>query len=393
MLRSASIACLTLMSAGAFAQSADLSPQVDPAAATAPIAFLYVTNIINPNTTYKHDVYAYSVAANGALTTLSGSPFNFDVTGLAATKPYLFALNNTTIDSYAIASTGSLHLVASNDAASHASGFCGGIGPLKTDHSGQDVYNAIADGDCEHFSFQNYGLNSTNGKLTYKSESPEVFLDGSELDFLGNNKFAYSPICTNFDHEEVGYIAGFQRASNGNLSSVALNNPGPTPKNTSNTYCPLTIATDPVNHLAVLQEEEDFSSDTFGTPVLATYTVDASGQLSTTSTYKNMPHTLAGSYVMRMSPSGKFLAVGGNGGLQIFHYNGANPATLYKTLLTGTSIGAMYWDNNNHLYALVPSDIGKGKLYIFTVTATSTAQAPGSPHAIPNPDGLIVHPN
>ncbi|HEY6181900.1 MAG TPA: hypothetical protein VIW67_06610 [Terriglobales bacterium] len=29
----------------------------------------------------------------------------------------------------------------------------------------------------------------------------------------------------------------------------------------------------------------------------------------------------------RMSPSGKFLAVGGTGGLRIFHFNGANPIT------------------------------------------------------------------
>jgi len=94
--------------------------------------------------------------------------------------------------------------------------------------------------------------------------------------------------------------------------------------------------------------------------------------------------------VMRMDPSGKLLAVGGSTGLEIFHYHGTNPVTYAKTLLTSGSIDSLYWDRSHHLYALQASNIGKGKLYVFTVTMTGASQAPGSPHSIPNPDSLIV---
>ena len=240
------------------------------------------------------------------------------------------------------------------------------------------------------FSFQNFAISNTTGKLTYKSTSDEIFLGGSELDFLGNNLFAYSPICTNFDHEEVGYITGFKRTSDGSLHTIQITNPGPVPSNSNNAYCPQTIATDPTNHVAVLQQEVDFFSDPYGTPVIATYTATATGDLTSTSTYKNMPHTRSGSRVMGMDPSGKLLAVAGTNGLEIFHYHGANPVTYAKTLLTSVSVDSLYWDHNNHLYALTRSNIGKGKLYVFTVTTSGASQAPGSPHSIPNPDSLII---
>ena len=90
-----------------------------------------------------------------------------------------------------------------------------------------------------------------------------------------------------------------------------------------------------------------------------------------------------------MSPTGKFLAVGGSGGLQVFHLNGANPITKYTGLLTANPIDQMFWDNANHLYALSRT---AGKLYVFTVTSTSVTQAPGSPHSIFKPQSIIVLP-
>jgi hypothetical protein len=89
------------------------------------------------------------------------------------------------------------------------------------------------------------------------------------------------------------------------------------------------------------------------------------------------------------SPAGNLLAVGGPGGLQVFHYNGAKPITKYTGLLTTTSITQMFWDNDNHLYALSTSAT---KLFVFTVTPTSFSQAPGSPYTIPNAAAVAVLP-
>jgi len=49
----------------------------------------------------------------------------------------------------------------------------------------------------------------------------------------------------------------------------------------------------------------------------------------------------------------------------------------------------MAWDNNNNLYAISHSS---NKLSVFTVTATSTTQASGSPYTITNPNALVVVP-
>ena len=69
--------------------------------------------------------------------------------------------------------------------------------------------------------------------------------------------------------------------------------------------------------------------------------------------------------------------------------------TFYKMLtkLTGLivteQVQQVYWDNMGHLYAV---STHAGKLYVFTVTSEGVTQAPGSPHAISNPQSLIVLP-
>jgi hypothetical protein len=68
--------------------------------------------------------------------------------------------------------------------------------------------------------------------------------------------------------------------------------------------------------------------------------------------------------VLIMFPSGQFLAIGGAApnpdsygntqtpGLEVFHFNGADPITSYSGTLTTTPINEIHWDNNNHMYAV-----------------------------------------
>jgi hypothetical protein len=90
-----------------------------------------------------------------------------------------------------------------------------------------------------------------------------------------------------------------------------------------------------------------------------------------------------------MSASGKLLAVAGSAGLQVFHFNGANPVTRFTGLLTTDTVNQVAWDNMNHLYAVASA---AGKLYVFTVTTTSVKQAPGSPYALTSPGYVAVFP-
>jgi len=103
-----------------------------------------------------------------------------------------------------------------------------------------------------------------------------------------------------------------------------------------------------------------------------------------------MPSVLVGTVsAYWMSPSGKYLAVGGTSGLQIFHFNGANPITKFTGLLTSSPINQIFWDNANHVYAISQK---AGKLFVYTVTSTGVTQGPGSPHAIKSPQNLVVLP-
>jgi hypothetical protein len=75
--------------------------------------------------------------------------------------------------------------------------------------------------------------------------------------------------------------------------------------------------------------------------------------------------------------------------LEVFHFNGAAPITRYSKVLTTDSISWIHWDKTNHLYALSTG----GRLYVYTVTPTSIAAAPGSPYTTSGPAaGLFVVP-
>jgi hypothetical protein len=98
-----------------------------------------------------------------------------------------------------------------------------------------------------------------------------------------------------------------------------------------------------------------------------------------------MPQTTVGGMI-EMSPSGKFLAAGGLG-LQVFHFNGADPITPFTGLLTHDQIDQMAWDNDNNLYAISQS---ANKLSVFTVTAANAGPAAGSSYTITSPMGLAI---
>jgi hypothetical protein len=101
-----------------------------------------------------------------------------------------------------------------------------------------------------------------------------------------------------------------------------------------------------------------------------------------------MPNTLVTSVQdLKISPNGRLLAVAGQGGLQVFHFNGANPPTAYTPLLTTDTITQMFWDNDNHLYAISQT---ANTLHVYTVTPTAYSEAAGSPHAISQPQYVAV---
>jgi hypothetical protein len=380
----------TLCMTAAFAQltSTPAEAQTTEAAASAPVAFVYVSS--NPNGSSTNEIHGFAAAANGKLTPVSGSPFRDDVTSMATNGKYLYAStrNGIYVAGFAIEANGALRWSASTDIVKYNQGDCGSSGPLFLDHTGASLYDMEFDGDaCSNNSYQSLATNTPSGRLRNigSGASGEWFY--LPATFIGNNVYAYTAVCL---YDMYWEIAGFKRSSSGLLSQININTPTPAPK-TGDFFCPSQTAADLTNHVAITVQpvnQNSFSPD--GPAQLATYTAGSSGNLSTTSTVGNMPATSVGTVTgIGMAPSGKLLAVAGTAGLQVFHFNGASPITHDTGLLTKDQVDQVFWDNDNHLYAISQS---AGKLFVFTVTPTSANQAVGSPYTISNPLDLAVQP-
>jgi hypothetical protein len=366
--------------------------------ATAPVAYVYVTsNYGYPGNTNR--IVGYAVDANGKLTQVPGSPFpNSNVSSMAVNGKYLFASSNANnnagdIDTYLLGNDGSLKRVDTTNVEKFPDSTCASPGALLLDHTGVTLYSFTYNADCSGTddAYQSLDIVKTSGSLKYLSETFPNLNTLYPLTFIGNNVFAYEASCI-FD---IDSIEGFKRDSNGSLAQVSIDATLPTaPKDEM--YCPSFATADRTNHLAldmhpVVRPGDPAPTGGTGDDQIATYTVDESnGNLMTTSTEKNMPRAaVVHVRTMSMAPSGKLLAVGGTKGLQIFHFNGGDPLTVDTGRLTTDEIDQVFWDNDNHLYAIGRS---AGKLFVFTVTPTSATEAKGSPYTITQPTSLIVAP-
>jgi hypothetical protein len=354
------------------------------------VAYVYVAN--NPKNSSTNEISAFSVAQDGRLTPIPGSPFREDVEAMAVNGGHLVAVNRTKpdLDTFAIEPEGSLRYLTSTDYAAHSGNSdCVVANQIFFDHTGANLYVQEFDADCANTGVASFTLKKQSGALRYLGiDITGVFPgDNNAASFIGNNVYGYTAVnsaCMYYG------IYGFRRRSNGLLVSGGALQNYPAAGQNIGRFVPELLAADPTNNLAILMQPANPPDCTSGAPQLATYTVSSTGTLSTKSTYANMPATLiTNPYDLKMSPSGKLLAVAGQQGLQIFHFNGSNPITHDTGLLTTDPVNQIFWDNSNHLYAISQAT---GKLRVYTITPTSLHLATGSPHLINNPEHLIVQP-
>jgi hypothetical protein len=380
----------TLCTAAALAQMTvertNQNAESSTIAATSPSAWVYVSSTLRGGSV--NEIEAFDAAPNGKLTVVPGSPFQENVTSMAVNGKYLFAVNRNgfDIDSYLLESNGVLHYSATTNASQP--GDCNSLGEPVLDHTGATLYDMEFRGSsCANNTFESFAVNRPTGGLKDLGNSGANDWLYLPVSFIGNNVYAYTASCLG---DMYWGIFGFQRSSNGLLTEIDSSGAPPTPP-AGYFYCPSQAAADPTDHVAITMQpvnQSNFSPDK--PPQLATYTADAKGNLTTTSTAGNMPTTAVVSVTdTAMSPSGKLFAVGGTGGLQIFHFNGASPITHYTGLLTTAEVDQFFWDNENHLYAI---GTAANKLWVFTVTPTGYSQAPGSPYTINAPHDIVVQP-
>ena len=390
----------------AFTQLTSTAPPANGStAATAPVAYVYVGT--------SKGINLYNAASNGKLTLVSGSPFKTTGLMIGSNQKYFITLGAYWVRSYSVKANGAIGAQVSQTNTQNYSGRdCGTTNGAALDHSGQDVYvllNLPPDGDNVCNAFQTLKIAAASGQLTFNgatSTDTKFAFTGAPPQrnlptILANNKFAYAindfRYSTRWNNQDI-YLNGestFSRESNGTLEYLhSIGSwvfPPPYDDDDEYEWFPLQVTADPTNHLAVAIHP--WYHPPFGasrSAQLASFTVDSQGHPVSTNTYKNMPLPDVSPNVLNMSPDGRLLAVAGgpSGGLQVFHFNGAAPITKYSKVLTTGQISWIRWDKANHLYALGTG----GKLYVYTITPTSIAVAPGSPYAISGPGGLFVVP-
>ena len=397
------LAFVTLLSAGpAFTQipNPDVSPE---SSSSAPVAHVYVQT--------HQGVDVFDSSSSGKLTLIKGSPFPTTGQMGGITASHLISMGTDDVHVYAVGSTGAVgEQQGEVDTQKYGGAQCGNTTGLSTflDHTGKYYYLQLSgifnSGSVACVAWQSYELKSNGtldflGSLEYSGDSGHDATPSSLPTVSSSDKFAYG-IFDQFGGFSYTIFSTLKRASSGDLE-VIPNFKETDPQADQNvpngpwTFFPLFVQADPSSHLAVLLQNQSFAGccGYYGPVQLASYSINSStGSVSSTNKYEDMPTPAISVGEMKMSTSGKLVALAGTG-LQIFHFNGASPITEFgAALLPGVSIDQLAWDNNNHLYAL---SYGTNKLYVYTVTTTSINEVAGSPFTVDNAygiSGLIVVP-
>ncbi len=359
---------------------------VAQAAPTGPVAYVYVST--PAASTGRNEVHAWTAAANGKLTPIAGTPFQENVTSMAVNGKFLFGATRTGADvnSYRMEANGALRYAVTTNITRFNATDCASTGAVFTDRTGTMVYNMEYRGDgCANNAYRSFREESSTGGLENLGESGGNSWLYQPASFLSNDTWAYSASCLG---NMYWGIFGFRRSSNGMLTEIPISAPVPPPPN-GEFFCPSQAAADATNHVAIAMQavkQQDFTA--VGEPHLAVYTAQANGNLTTTSTVANMPQANVGTVSdLTASADGKWLAVAGSHGLEIFHFNGAGPVTHFTGLLTSDAIDQCFWDKTGHLYAISGKS---GKLFVFSVTPGGAHAAPDSPYSVNKAEYLAV---
>jgi hypothetical protein len=368
-----------LCTAATYAQTAT------PDSASSPVARVYVSRPTHLD--------AFNVSSAGKLTPVPGSPFSgISVYHLSATKKFLFGAgdDHQSLITYSISSNGAVKEVASVDGQKYSpegSADCC-YNTQKLDVTGSTLYNMTdneGDEAMETFKVESNGELQFIGNTT-TGEGGSNYSPGM-ISVLGNNQFAYVTGC-NEDVPTEQLTHGYKRESSGLLQSENIKLELPEAKS-GYVYCPYALATDSSDHLAfIMKALGPLDGSPEGSYVLASYTADSHGNLTTNSTTKTMPSIGVGVFTppISISPLGKLLAASNGSGFQVFHFDGSGAITKYSGLLHSSEAFLEFgWDKDNHLYALSTTN-----LHVYSATSTDLKEESGSPYSIPEASSVIV---
>lgn len=322
--------------------------------AVTPVSFVFVSSG-NPNT-----VQSLAVSANGSFTHVSSVSSPTTIYHLSVSKKFLFGIDDSAnIYTYSIASNGALALVATTNAGKDIDNYAIASTVLQLDETASTLYT-IQGASATDWYLASFKIES-NGELQFLGTSYADPNALTQIRFVQNGLYAVTTGCYNTapgasfttDSNDVNDIAEYKRETNGFLTYIGISHDAPT-ANSPYEYCAGQSASDSTDHLAVGYTVFNPPGDDLeGYYTLGTYTVNAEGAPSTTSTYENMPTTSVLPDAISIDPTGKLLAIGGNEYYQFFHYNGANPITSYSPAIAeNDQVRELGWDTSGHFFLL-----------------------------------------
>lgn len=366
-----------------------------PRVATAQSAVAYIYVGQSGDQSAYPDIYAYAATSDGKLRAVEGSPFTqADKTGImigTSGSHFIFAgmgpddvgdVPFNYLYAFDAAPNGAIGSQISGINTANYAGGSSAFGAV-LDHTGQFIY-VPTDSDT----IQTYKMSKT-GALSFAGATADTNAMYSEVPkIMGTGAFAYRG---NWNHG-VNILA---RASDGSLDYTgdpAVKGPS-LPKGYSYSFSYFVpnlirqnlgvvpaITNDPTNHLAAV-------INVVGTTknegcALVSFTVSSKGALTSTNTWATMPRFPNGCPTdMKLSPSGKILAIVYGDTLQFFQFNGASTIKPYAQIVGKSgNFATIAWDSSNHLYALNGTS---GRLHVYNVSSIKVAEASGSPYNTP----------
>jgi hypothetical protein len=352
--------------------ASSLAAQPRSAVANPVITTVYVGQNKSPSR-----IFAYTLKLDLTFAPVSGSPFTALSQHLAPSPNFLFGSDGTSITTYTLDANGAPHATSTINGTAHNDTPAGSaVGPLTFN---QFFTNSLYAAEINFQGSDNdaYGgfVVQPNGALTFQFNTPVNVDFNSPLQFFGS-ALAYGQGCffANFD------LFGFQRANDGTLTPF---NPAaaipPSPSN--DLLCPTSTAVSSHGDLAV----------SYGPAVAGSKQSIAIYHIALPSGGLSLVSTIATNFTainaMNFSPSGEFLTVASNKGLQFYKLSDAETLTRFGSVIDpSTNFLDVKWDNRGKIYA-----ISNSALFRFTFHATGVT-ATGTPQSVPNAVSLAVRP-
>ncbi len=335
------------------------------------VAYAYVGENTTPG-----NISAFAVRLNGTISRVNGSPFRGPARNLVVTSGYVFGTDLLNITTYtrlpngALVMTSAVNGVGHNDTPNDSA-----VGSMSLDRTGSSLYaSEINFQGTDNAAYAQFSI-TNGGKLVFGSNSPISVNDLSSLQFSQDNKFAYGQGCffANWD------IPAFHREPSGKLTPFDPGNTFP-PITADETPCPEASAVSAKGYLAIAWGNAGVVSK----QSIEVLQITPTGGLQRVS---NLQTNFTGILSIRFDPTGTYLAVAGQTGIESFRLNTNGTLTLLSApILNDTRLFGLQWDGAGHVYA-----ISSSALYVFG-SCKGILTFAGQPVVITKPQSLAVLP-